>query len=103
MSKPQQPALSRSGHSPVTESQHAEELVDAHGQPAEKGRVGRVPEENRPGHHPEREQDQPDPERFAERLARTDDRDVADPPAAGVPGLGPVPAHADPPATDPPP
>jgi hypothetical protein len=68
MSKPQQPELGRSGHSPVTEGQHAEEMVDAHGQPAEKGRVGRVPEENRPGHHPEREQDQPDPERFAERL-----------------------------------
>jgi len=76
MSKPQQPELGRSGHSPVTEGQHAEELVDAHGQPSEKGQVGRVPEENRPGHHPEREQDRPDPGRSAERLARTDDREV---------------------------
>jgi hypothetical protein len=55
MGRPQQPELGRSGHTPVTEGQHAKEVIQRQGQPGEKGATGPVPEANRPGHHPESE------------------------------------------------
>jgi hypothetical protein len=69
MGRPQQPELGRSGHTPAVEGQHAREVIEGQGQPADEGSAGPVPEANRPGHHPETEQDQPDPERFRSRLA----------------------------------
>jgi hypothetical protein len=72
MGKPQQPELGRSGHTPVTEGQHAKEVIQGEGQPEEEGATGPVPEANRPGYHPETEQDKPDPERFRSRLAGDD-------------------------------
>jgi hypothetical protein len=72
MSKPQQPELGRSGHSPVTEGQHAREVIDGQDQAAPEGSPGHVPQDNRPGHHPEHEQDKPDPERLRRRLAGDD-------------------------------
>ncbi len=69
MGKPQQPELGRSGHSSVTEGQHAAEQIEGQFQAgAEDAPPGRVPEANRPGHHPDQEQDKPDPERFRARL-----------------------------------
>ncbi len=72
MSKPQQPELGRSGHTPVTEGQHAGEVIQGEGQPGDQGPSGPVPEDNQPGHHPDQEQDQPDLERFRERLTGDD-------------------------------
>jgi hypothetical protein len=71
--KPQQPELGRSGHTPVTEGQHAREVIQGQEGSGEEGSAGPVPEANRPGHHPEAEQDQPDLEAFRSRL--TGDRD----------------------------
>jgi hypothetical protein len=73
MGKPQQQELGRGGHTPVTEGQHAREVIQGQEGPGDEGSVGQVPEDNRPGHHPEAEQDQPDLEAFRNRLAR--DRD----------------------------
>ncbi len=64
MGKPQQPELGRSGHTPVTEGQHAKEVLQGEGQPAAEASPGPVPEDNQPGHHPEKEQDKPDPGRL---------------------------------------
>ena len=69
MGKPQQPELGRSGHTPVTEGQHAREVIQAQGPPAAEDSPGPVPDANRPGHHPEAEQDKPDPDRFRNQLA----------------------------------
>ena len=69
MSKPQQPELGRSGHTPVVEGQHAKEVIQGQEQPVADGSTGPVPEANRPGHHPDKEQDKPDLERFRSRLA----------------------------------
>jgi len=55
MGKPQPPGLGRSGHTPVTEGQHAKEVIQGQDQPEEVGATGPVPEANRPGHHPETE------------------------------------------------
>ena len=68
MGKPQQPELGRSGHTPVTEGQHAKEVIQGQEQPEAEGSAGPVPEDNRPGHHPDAEQDKPDLERFRTRL-----------------------------------
>jgi hypothetical protein len=68
MSKPQQPELGRSGHTPVVEGQHAKEVIQGQDQPEAEGSTGPVPEANRPGHHPDNEQDKPDPEAFRDRL-----------------------------------
>jgi hypothetical protein len=68
MGKPQQPELGRSGHTPVTEGQHAKEVIQGQEKPAAEGSTGPVPEGNRPGHHPDTEQDKPDLERFRGRL-----------------------------------
>jgi hypothetical protein len=67
MTKPQQPEIRRSSHTPVDTAQHAKEVAGA--APGDQGRPGAVPEGSRPGHHPAREQDKPDPERFRQRLA----------------------------------
>lgn len=59
MTKPQQPELRRSGHTPVDQD-HAAEV--AGGAPrTRQGRAasGPVPPDNEPGHHPEHEQDRP--------------------------------------------
>jgi hypothetical protein len=72
MGKPQQPELGRSGHTPVTEGQHAREVIQGQGQSEAEESPGQVPEANRPGHHPETEQDKPDPARFRSRLAGDD-------------------------------
>ncbi len=69
MGKPQQPELGRSGHTPVTEGQHAREVIQGQEGPEDEGSAGPVPEDNRPGHHPQSEQDQPDLETFRSRLA----------------------------------
>jgi hypothetical protein len=69
MGKPQQPELGRSGHTPVTEGQHAREVIEGQQSPGDEGSVGSVPEDNRPGHHPQAEQDQPDLEAFRSRMA----------------------------------
>lgn len=59
MGQPQQPELRRSGRSNTSqETDHAKQ--EARGVPPEKGKSGKVPEENRPGHHPDEEQDQPE-------------------------------------------
>jgi hypothetical protein len=68
VSKPQQPELGRSGHSPVVEGQHAGEVIQGEERPGDEGPTGPVPEANRPGHHPDQEQDKPDLERFRNRL-----------------------------------
>ena len=68
MSKPQQPELGRSGHTPVVDGQHAREVIEGEGQPGDEGSLGPVPEDNRPGHHPDQEQDQPDLEQFRSRF-----------------------------------
>ena len=66
-SSPQQPEIGRSGHTELNPD-HSAEVLEAHGRPASKGHVGRVPPDNQPGHHPEFEQDQPDPGAVAERF-----------------------------------
>jgi hypothetical protein len=48
MSKPQQPELGRSGHTPVVEGQHAKEVLQGQEQPAAEGSTGPVPEDDRP-------------------------------------------------------
>ena len=68
MSKPQQPGLGRSGHTPVVEGQHAREVIEGEGTPPTEGPTGPVPEANQRGHHPDTEQDKPDLERFRDRL-----------------------------------
>jgi hypothetical protein len=74
MGKPQQPELGRSGHSSVTEGQHAGEVIEGRFQAGEQeGAAGPVPEDNRPGHHPEHEQDKPDLARFRARLQGGDE------------------------------
>jgi hypothetical protein len=72
MGKPQQPELGRRGHTPVTEGQHAREVIQGQGQSEAEESPAQVPEANRPGHHPETEQDKPDPARFRSRLAGED-------------------------------
>jgi hypothetical protein len=67
MTKPQQPEIRRSSHTPVDTGQHAKEVAGA--APGDQGSAGPVPEGSRPGHHPDREQDKPDVARFLERLA----------------------------------
>ena len=69
MSKPQQPELGRSGHTPLVEGEHAKEVLQGQEQPEAEGSTGPVPEHNRPGHHPDTEQDKPDLERFRSRLS----------------------------------
>jgi len=56
VSKPQQPELHRSGHTPVDPA-HAKETVSGGG--GASGGLAPVPEANQPGHHPEVEQDEP--------------------------------------------
>jgi hypothetical protein len=72
MSRPQQPELERSGHTPVDEARHSKEVAGA--PPPGGGKAGPVPPANRPGHHPEAEQDQPDLDRFRERASGGDQR-----------------------------
>lgn len=67
MTKPQQPELERSGHTPVDQTRHAKEAAGNEPLPGSDP-VRPVPEDNQPGHRPEDEQDQPDLERFRERL-----------------------------------
>jgi hypothetical protein len=43
MGKPQQPELGRSGHTPVTEGQHAREVIQGQEGPGDEGSVGPVP------------------------------------------------------------
>ena len=58
MGQAQQPELRRSGRS-STSQEHWHAKQEARDLPKEKGKQGKVPEENRPGHHPDEEQDQP--------------------------------------------
>ena len=90
MAKPQQPELRRSGRVPALEPDASESKLSAerpHRGSDPDGR--RVPEDQRPGHHPDQEQDQPDLDKFAERLGIVAEEDdpldaphVEDAPAA---------------------
>jgi hypothetical protein len=68
MSHPQQPELSRSGHTPVVQD-HDQEVAEVVDQaPAGDRPEGTVPPANRPGHQDDDVQDQPDLDAMAERL-----------------------------------
>ncbi|HWB72476.1 MAG TPA: hypothetical protein VG452_09670 [Egibacteraceae bacterium] len=67
MTKPQQPELERSGHTPVDQTRHAKEVADSEPLPGSEP-VRPVPEDNRPGQRSEHDQDKPDLERFRQRL-----------------------------------
>lgn len=49
MGKPQQPELGRSGHTPVTEGQHAREVLQGQGRQRPRIRPGRPPTPTGPG------------------------------------------------------
>jgi hypothetical protein len=59
MSKPQQPELGRSGHTPVVEGQHAKEVIQGQEQPEAEGSTGPVPEPTGPGITPTRNRTSP--------------------------------------------
>lgn len=67
MVRPRSPELARSGRTPLDPDSIATRR-QADDDPGTSGRPGPVPEANRAGHHPDVEQDQPDLDRFAERL-----------------------------------
>jgi len=58
VTKPQQPEMRRSGLG-NTDQDALEAVARESDVPDEKGRVGRIPQDNRQGHHPAVEQDKP--------------------------------------------
>jgi len=75
MPHPQQPELSRSGHTPVTQDHDREVAEERDPAPAEDRPEGSIPPANRPGHQDEDVQDQPDLDAMAERLGVTSEED----------------------------
>ena len=59
MSKPQQPELDRSKHTPADQD-HAEEMARDAKRPQDDPARGRIPPDNRPGNRPDKVQDKPE-------------------------------------------
>lgn len=81
MAKPQQPELRRSGRVPALDPDASEAKLSAQRTYRGSDPDGPVPADQRPGHHPANEQDQPDLDKFAERMGiASEDDEPADAP-----------------------